>query len=123
MMKTPKILEPAVRQYQHNDCSGLVAGFDYEETIKVFRSLEDRVSELEIDRDKWFKRAMEAEGKVRALKQELADRENRHERERGEVKSLLAEYAEVRDVGLLVSELRSLVEREKGRKDDCHKDG
>jgi len=34
-MKTPKILEPALRQYQHNDCSGFVAGFDHTETAKV----------------------------------------------------------------------------------------
>lgn len=35
-MKTPKVLEKALRQYQHNDCSGLVAGFDHGETVKVF---------------------------------------------------------------------------------------
>lgn len=34
-MKTPRILEPALRQYRHNDCSGLVAGFDHKETVKV----------------------------------------------------------------------------------------
>lgn len=34
-MKTPKILEPALRQYQHNDCSGLVAGFDHKETTRI----------------------------------------------------------------------------------------
>jgi ribosomal protein S18 len=34
-MKTPKILERASRQYQHNNCSGLVPGFDYKETIKI----------------------------------------------------------------------------------------
>jgi len=33
--KTPDILLPALRQYQHNDCSGLVAGFDYDETVKI----------------------------------------------------------------------------------------
>ena len=33
--KTPEILHNAVRQYSHNDCSGLVAGFDYNETIKI----------------------------------------------------------------------------------------
>jgi len=34
-MKTPEILAPALRQYQHNDCSGLVVGFDYDETVKI----------------------------------------------------------------------------------------
>ena len=34
-IKTPDILLTALRQYQHNDCSGLLAGFDYEETIKI----------------------------------------------------------------------------------------
>ena len=38
-MKTPDILIPALMQYQHNDCSGLLMGFDYEETIKAFKSL------------------------------------------------------------------------------------
>lgn len=34
-MKTPDILIPALRQFQHNDCSGLLAGFDYDETAKL----------------------------------------------------------------------------------------
>jgi len=34
-MKTPDILLPALRQYQHNDCSGLLAGFDHDETCKL----------------------------------------------------------------------------------------
>jgi len=34
-MKTPDILIPALRQYQHNDCSGLLAGFDHDETAKI----------------------------------------------------------------------------------------
>lgn len=34
-MKTPEILLPALRQYQHNDCSGLIAGFDYDKTAKI----------------------------------------------------------------------------------------
>lgn len=33
--KTPKMLWPALRQYQHNDCSGLLAGFDYNEIINI----------------------------------------------------------------------------------------
>ena len=33
---TPKPLLSALRQYQHNDCSGLLDGFDHYETIKVF---------------------------------------------------------------------------------------
>ena len=39
-MKTPKILEPALRQYQHNDCSGFVHGFEYKETCKIINIME-----------------------------------------------------------------------------------
>ena len=38
--KTPDILLSALRQYQHNDCSGLVAGFDYDETVKIVSALQ-----------------------------------------------------------------------------------
>lgn len=38
-IKTPDILLTALRQYQHNDCSGLLAGFEYKETIKIVLSL------------------------------------------------------------------------------------
>lgn len=38
-LKTPEILLPALRQYQHNDCSGLLAGFDYDETVKAVAML------------------------------------------------------------------------------------
>jgi len=34
-MKTPEILLPALRQYQHNDGSGLLAGFDHDETSRL----------------------------------------------------------------------------------------
>lgn len=33
--KTPKMLWTALRQYQHNDCSGLLAGFDFNEIIRI----------------------------------------------------------------------------------------
>jgi hypothetical protein len=39
-MKTPKILETALRQYQHNDCSGLIAGFDHKETSRIVNIME-----------------------------------------------------------------------------------
>ena len=39
-MKTPKILEKALRQYQHNNCSGMVAGFDHKETSKIVNIME-----------------------------------------------------------------------------------
>jgi len=39
-MKTPKVLQPALRQYQHNDCSGLIAGFDYKETVEIVNTME-----------------------------------------------------------------------------------
>lgn len=29
------LMVPALRQYQHNDCSGLVAGYDLDETISI----------------------------------------------------------------------------------------
>lgn len=38
--KTPDILIPALRQYQHNDCSGLLAGFDYDDTVKIVSALQ-----------------------------------------------------------------------------------
>ena len=40
---TPKILIQALRQYQHNDCSGFLAGFDYDETIRIVSGLQKRV--------------------------------------------------------------------------------
>ncbi len=38
-IKTPEILLPALRQYQHNDYSGLLAGFDYDEIIKIMNTV------------------------------------------------------------------------------------
>ncbi len=32
-----EMLLPALRQYQHNDCSGFVAGYDREEVLKILR--------------------------------------------------------------------------------------
>ena len=46
MTKTPNILLTAVRQYQHNDCSGLLFGFDHDETINVVISLEIEIRTL-----------------------------------------------------------------------------
>jgi hypothetical protein len=43
-MKTPDILLPALRQYQHNDCSGLLMGFDHEITIKLFKIMENALN-------------------------------------------------------------------------------
>ena len=42
-MKTPKILEGALRQYQHNDCSGLISGFDHTETSKIVNIMEKAI--------------------------------------------------------------------------------
>ena len=36
MLKTPDILVSALRQHQRNDCSGLIAAFDHDETVKIF---------------------------------------------------------------------------------------
>lgn len=44
--KTPDILIAALRQYQHNDCSGFVAGFDYDETVGIVRAIEAQRDEL-----------------------------------------------------------------------------
>lgn len=38
-MKTPEILVPASRQYQHNNCNGMLAGFDHGETVKIVNLL------------------------------------------------------------------------------------
>ena len=43
------LLLPALRQYQHNDCSGLLAGYDYAETQTiVFNLLKDLKKVLEL---------------------------------------------------------------------------
>ena len=39
----PKQLHSASRQYRHNNKEGFVRGFDWEETIKAFRDLEDKL--------------------------------------------------------------------------------
>ena len=39
-MTTKDILIPASRQYQHNDGSGLVKGFDYDEITKIVNELQ-----------------------------------------------------------------------------------
>ena len=40
LLETPKILDVALRQYQHNNCSGFVVGFDYDETVKIVTRLQ-----------------------------------------------------------------------------------
>lgn len=53
------LLLPALRQYQHNDCSGLLAGYDYAETQTIVlnllkdlkKALELASSSLEIARE------------------------------------------------------------------------
>ena len=45
--KTPKILIQALRQYQHNDCSGLLAGFDYDDTVRIVSDLQKQLAEVE----------------------------------------------------------------------------
>ena len=46
-MKTPDVLLPALRQYQHNDCSGLISGFEHKETCKIVTGLQAKLRELE----------------------------------------------------------------------------
>ncbi len=43
---TPQNLIPALRQYQHNDCSGLLSAFDYDETVSLVIGLELRIAKL-----------------------------------------------------------------------------
>ena len=43
ILKTPEVLYPALRQFQHNDYSGFVTGFDYDETVKIFSLMEDTI--------------------------------------------------------------------------------
>lgn len=43
---TPDILLPALRQYQHNDCSGLLAGYDKEETERILLKIKDKHDEM-----------------------------------------------------------------------------
>jgi len=43
---TPDIFLPALRQYQHNDCSGLLAGYDKEETDRIVAMLKNSNSEM-----------------------------------------------------------------------------
>ena len=45
-LKTPNVLLPALRQYQHNDCSGLLAGFDHEETVVIVSLMEKKIRDL-----------------------------------------------------------------------------
>ena len=46
-MKTPESLIPAIRQYQHNDKSGFVFGYDMEVTNEVVDQLENSNFEME----------------------------------------------------------------------------
>ena len=43
MTEAPNILLPAIRQYMHNDGSGLVFGFDYEETIDIVKRQREKI--------------------------------------------------------------------------------
>ena len=66
--KTPDVLIPALRQYQHNDCSGLLAGYDYFETNKIVLSLQKRIAELE---SKYLNFASDARKRITELEQHL----------------------------------------------------
>ena len=45
-LKVPKLLLPALRQFQHNDCSGTVTGFDYNKTIEIVSLYEKAFKEM-----------------------------------------------------------------------------
>ena len=42
-IKTPEILHTALRQYQHNDCKYLLAGFDHDETVKIITLMQKTI--------------------------------------------------------------------------------
>lgn len=44
----PEELLPALRQYQHNDGSGFVAGFDVEEVIDAFEKVDSKLAYAEL---------------------------------------------------------------------------
>ena len=44
-----KLLIPALRQYMHNDGSGLLNGYDIEVTEKIVKKLQDKIAKLEYD--------------------------------------------------------------------------
>lgn len=43
---TQDILLPVLRQYQHNDCSGLLAGYDKKETEEIVTRLKNSNDEM-----------------------------------------------------------------------------
>ena len=45
--ETPKILIQALRQYQHNNCSGLLTGFDYDITVRIVNDLQKEIASIE----------------------------------------------------------------------------
>jgi len=46
---TLTLLVPALRQYQHNDGSGLLAGYDRNETERIVAGLAARIQQLEAE--------------------------------------------------------------------------
>tara|TARA_X000001388_G_scaffold73055_1_gene64337 strand:+ start:1343 stop:1564 length:222 start_codon:yes stop_codon:yes gene_type:complete len=54
-----KLLLPALRQYQHNDCSGLVAGYEKEEVERIVGELITKIADKlimphERQKREWF---------------------------------------------------------------------
>ena len=57
--KTPEKLISALRQFQNNDCSWLVTGYDKSETEIVIKELEAQVADLISERDRLLKQLNE----------------------------------------------------------------
>ena len=59
MSEVKKLLLPALRQYQHNDCSGLVAGYEKEEVERIVSDLITKIADKlimphERQKREWF---------------------------------------------------------------------
>jgi hypothetical protein len=59
MSEVKKLLLPALRQYQHNDCSCLVAGYDKEEVERIVNDLITKIADAlimphEKQKREWF---------------------------------------------------------------------
>lgn len=59
MREVKKLLLPALRQYQHNDCSGYAAGYEKEATERIVSDLTTKIADAlimphEKQKREWF---------------------------------------------------------------------
>ena len=52
------LLIKALRQYQHNDCSGLLVAYDYDETQKIVTELCQKIKILEDTNERMVERSL-----------------------------------------------------------------